>query len=161
VVFEELLALKAKNRDTKLARRLAENYNRRRLVKCVFEKIMQREDRTVEEIFNQRRFRSELTTTLAESADTENTDIYIDVPTTPSVPYTYEKEALDSITLFSNDGGERRTTKLSIAELTLVGSITGFTDILRVYTTPEHRLKVARAVQKLFGKEDPIANVPG
>jgi hypothetical protein len=114
----------------------------------------------VEEIFNQRRFRGELTTSIAESAGTESANIYIDVPTTPSVPYTYEKEALDSITLFSNDGGERRTTKLSIADLPLVGSITGFTDILRVYTTPEHRPKVAKAVQKLFGKENPIANVP-
>jgi len=161
VVFEQLLSLKPKNQDSKLAKKLADSYDRRRLVKCVFEKVMQRKDRMVEEIFNQRTFRSELTASIAESAGTEATNIYIDVPTTPSVPYTYEKEALDSITLFSADASGRRTTKLSIADLPLVGSITGFTDILRVYTTPEHRAKVANAVQKLFGKEDPLANVPG
>lgn len=159
VVFGQLLSLSSRTQNSRLAKKLAESYDRRRLVKCVFEKVMQRKDRTVEEIFNQKRFRSQLATDIAEGAGTEAANIYIDVPTTPSVPYTYEKEALHSITLFSDDGG-RRTSKLSIAELPLVGSITGFTDILRVYTTPEHRGKVAKAVQALFGKEDPVANIP-
>ena len=160
VVFEQLLSLSAKNQSSKLAKKLADSYDRRRLVKCVFEKVMQRNDRMVEEIFNQKTFRSELTTRIAESAGTDAANIYIDVPTTPSVPYTYERAALRSITLFSDDSGGRRTAKLSIAELPLVGSITGFTDVLRVYTTPEHRTKVAKAVQTLFGGGDPIAHIP-
>ena len=32
--------------ELRLARKLAENYNNRKLVKCVFEKVMQRKDRT-------------------------------------------------------------------------------------------------------------------
>ena len=157
VVFERLLSLAGTSQSSRLARKLAENYDRRRLVKCVFEKVMQRKDRVVEDIFNQKRFRRELTRGIAESAGTDPTNIYVDVPTTPSLPYTYEKEALRSITLFSGDANGKRTAKLSIAELPLVGSITGFTDILRVYTIPEHRTKVAKAVQGMFGKEDQTA----
>jgi HD superfamily phosphohydrolase len=160
VVFEQLLSLKGKSEDSRLARRLAENFDRRRLVKCVFEKVMQRKDRMVEEIFNEKKFRSELTSGIAETAGTDPTNIYIDVPATPSVPYTYEREALRSITLLSEDTGGRHLAKLSISDLPLVGSITGFTDVLRVYTTPENRVKVAKAVQTLFGKEDPTARIP-
>ncbi len=160
VVFERLLSLNAKTKDSKLAKRLADNYDRRRLVKCVFEREMQRKDRMVEEIFKQKRFRSELIIDIAEKSDTDPTNIYIDVPTTPSVPYTYEKETpLRSITLFSQGLSGRRTAKLSITSLPLMGSITGFTDLLRVYTTPEHRAKVTKAVQVIFGREDLAAQI--
>ena len=76
------------------------------------------------------------------------------MPTTPSVPHTYTREALNSITLVSDDFSGRHSEKISITELPLVGSITGFTDVLRVYSLPEQRNKVAQAVQTIFGRED-------
>ena len=86
---------------------------------------------------------------IAQSAGVKPSDIYIDVPNTPSVPYTYERQAFNSITLFSNDihGGRRRNETVPISELPLVGSITGFMDILRIYTFPKHRSKVVDAVE--------------
>jgi uncharacterized protein len=83
------------------------------------------------------------------------------VPNTPSVPYTYERQAFKSITLFSNDalGGRRRTENVPIDELPLVGSITGFMDILRVYTFSEQRSKVAAAAEAMFGKEDFMSRI--
>ena len=154
VVLYRLCSLRPRNQRTRLARRLAENYNNRKLVKCVFEKVMQRKDRVVERIFNQKRFRDELTEDIARQAKTEPTNVYIDVPTTPSVPHTYAREALNSITLVSDDFRGRHSEKISITELPLVGSITGFTDVLRVYSAPEQRNKVASAVQTVFGRED-------
>jgi len=115
---------------------------------------MQRKDRVVEKIFSQKRFRNELVADIAKQSGVDAEGIYVDVPTTPSVPYTYAREALNSITLVSEDAEGERTNKVSITELPLVGSITGFTDVLRVYTVPQQRNEVAKAVHDLFGKGD-------
>lgn len=160
VVVYRLLSLRPQNQRLRLAKKLAENYNNRKLVKCVFEKVMQRKDRVVERIFSQKRFRNELVADIARQADVETTNVYIDVPTTPSVPYTYTRQALNSITLVSHDFDGRRSEKISITELPLVGSITGFTDVLRVYSLPEQRNKVARAVQTIFGRDEFTSRVP-
>jgi uncharacterized protein len=154
IVVHNLASLRPKNQKLRLARELAENYNNRKLVKCVFEKVMQRKDRVVEKIFSQKRFRNELIGEIAKNAGVEATNVYLDVPTTPSVPYTYTRETLNSITLVSDDFNGRHSERISITELPLVGSITGFTDVLRVYALPEQRNKVARAVQTIFGRED-------
>ena len=152
--LERLMSLATHNQKLKLARKLAEDYNRRKFVKCVFEKVMQRKDRMVEQIFSQKRFRRQLTSEIAETAGVEATSVYIDVPTTPSVPYTYAKEMLHKITLVLSGFGGKHTDDVSITELPLIGSIAGFTDVLRVYTTSEHRNKVGKAVQSIFGRED-------
>ena len=154
IVVYRLMSLPRQNPKLRLARKLAENYNNRKLVKCVFEKVMQRKDRVVEKIFSQKRFRNELIGDIARQAHVDETSIYVDVPTTPSVPHTYTRQALNSITLVSEDFSGKHSEKISITELPLVGSITGFTDVLRVYSLPEQRNKVARAVQTIFGREE-------
>jgi hypothetical protein len=161
VVLQQLADLDPRTSELKMAKRLAANYMQRRLVKCVLEKVMQRKDRTIQRIFSKKRFRDELATDIAQRAGVKPSDIYIDVPNTPSVPYTYERQAFNSITLFSDDvyGGKRRTETVPISELPLVGSITGFMDILRVYTFPEQRGKVADAVETIFGKEDFMSRI--
>jgi uncharacterized protein len=154
VVVYRLTSLPRKNQRLRLARKLAEDYNNRRLVKCVFEKVMQRKDRVVEKIFSQKRFRNELIGDIARQAGVDEASIYVDVPTTPSVPHTYTRQALNSITLVSEDYSGKHSEKISITELPLVGSITGFTDVLRVYSLPEQRNRVAQAVQAIFGREE-------
>ncbi len=161
VVLQQLADLDARTPDLKMAQRLAASYMQRRLVKCVFEKVMQRKDRTVQRIFSKKRFRDELASDIAQNAGVKPSDIYIDVPNTPSVPYTYERQTFNSITLFSNEahGGSKRTETVPISELPLVGSITGFMDILRIYTFPERRNKVVDAVETIFGKEDFMSRI--
>jgi uncharacterized protein len=160
VVLQQLADLDTRTPELETAQRLAAGYMQRRLVKCVFEKVMQRKDRTVQRIFSKKRFRDELATDIAQSAHVKPSDIYIDVPNTPSVPYTYERQAFSSITLF-NDAvrGKRRTETIPTGELPLVGSITGFMDILRIYTFPERRAKVVTAVEAMFGKEDLMSRI--
>jgi HD superfamily phosphohydrolase len=161
VVLQQLADLEPRTPELEMAQRLAAGYMQRRLVKCVFEKVVQRKDRTIQRIFSKKRFRDELATDIAQSAHVKPSDIYIDVPNTPSVPYTYERQAFRSITLFSNDafGGKRRTETVPTGELPLVGSITGFMDILRIYTFPEQRNKVVTAVEAMFGKEDFMSRI--
>lgn len=151
VVFDRLMNLNANTPELRIARKLAQDHNNRRLVKCVFEKVMQRKDRTVERIFDQSRFRQELARDIARKSAVNEADVYVDVPTTPSVPYTYTREAPSSLILVQEDPTGKTHKTVPINELQLVGSITGFMDILRVYTQEENRKKVARAVHELFG----------
>ena len=150
VVFDQLMNINANTPELRIARKLAQDHNNRRLVKCVFEKVMQRKDRTVERIFDQSRFRQELARDIARKAAVNEADVYVDVPTTPSIPYTYTREAPSSLILVQEDPAGRTHKTVPINELQLVGSITGFMDILRVYTQEENRKKVARAVHELF-----------
>jgi uncharacterized protein len=161
VVLQQLADLEPRTPELKMAQKLAANYMHRRLVKCVFEKVMLRKDRTIQRIFSKKRFRDELASGIAQSAGVKPSDIYIDVPNTPSVPYTYERQTFNSITLFSNDdfGGKRKTETVPISELPLVGSIAGFMDILRIYTFSEHRSKVVGAVETIFGKDDFMSRI--
>jgi hypothetical protein len=115
---------------------------------------MQRKDRTIERVFNQSHFRQELARDIAAKAAVNETDVYVDVPTTPSVPYTYTREALSSLTIVQENRSGRTHKTVPINKLDLVGSIEGFMDILRVYTQEENRKKVARAVHELFGSND-------
>jgi uncharacterized protein len=154
VVVYRLRSLAPQTPQLRLAKRLADDYNNRQLVKCVFERVMQRKDRVVEKIFNQKNFRRELIADIAGRAGVTPDVIYVDVPGTPSIPYTYAKETLSSITLISEDAEGQHTDKVSITELPLIGSITGFTDMLRVYTLPKHRKEVAKAVHDMLGKRD-------
>ena len=159
VVVYRLKALKPRDSKLRLARRLAEDFHERKLVKCVFEKVMQRKDRVVEKIFSNKGFRNELIAEIAERSGVDMEGIYIDVPTTPSVPYTYARETLNSITLVSEGLEGERTNKLSITELPLIGSVTGFTDVLRVYTVPQYRKKIAKSVSEILGKGDFTSHV--
>jgi uncharacterized protein len=161
VVLQQLADLPSRNPDLKTAKKLAANYMQRRLVKCVFEKVVQRNDRTVQRMFSKKKFRDELASDIAHSAGMKPSDIYIDVPNTPSVPYTYERQAFNSITLYSSDsrGGKRRIETVPVSDLPLVGSITGFMDILRIYAYSEHREKVVGAVESIFGKEDFMSRI--
>jgi uncharacterized protein len=161
VVLQQLVDLEPRTPELKIAQKLAANYMQRKLVKCVFEKVMQRRERTIQRIFSKKRFRDELAADIAQSAGVKPSNIYIDVPNTPSVPYTSERQAFNSITLFSNDayGGRKRTETVPISELPLVGSIAGFMDILRIYTFSEHRKKIIGAVETIFGKDDFLSRI--
>ena len=161
VVLQQLADLGPRTPDLRMAQRLAGDYMRRKLVKCVFEKVMQRKDRAVQRIFSKKRFRDELALDIAQGAGVKPSDIYIDVPNTPSVPYTYERQAFRSITLFSDDayGSRKKVETVPTSELPLVGAITGFMDVLRIYTFPEQRGKVVGAVETMFGKEDFMSRI--
>ena len=150
VVLQKLATLDASTKRLREARRLAQDFRDRRLVKCVFERLVQRRDRMVGRLFADEKARKRAEHSLSKSAGTDPMHIYLDVPTTPSVPDTYSKEALTSIRLFRAKGKKRVMKEVPLDELPLLGSIAGFMDMLRVYTTPEKRQAVQKAAAKLF-----------
>ena len=94
--------------------------------------------------------RDQVVLDIAEKAKVDPMHVYLDVPTTPSVPYTSAREALTSIKVVHGEGRNLRYRNVPLSELSLVGSIAGFMDILRVYTTADHRAAVQKATSHLF-----------
>ncbi len=159
IVFEQLINLPEQSKSLRMARQLAQNYSDRRLLKCTFEKLMQRKDRFVDRIFNHQEFRQKLAYDIAKEANVSVESVYIDVPTTPSVPYTYANEEMSSITLLHPDHRGKHPERVPIGTLPLVGSIAGFMDILRVYTTSNNRPRVTRAMESLFHNNGPLSRI--
>ena len=159
VVIQKLATLDATTPELREARRLALDFRDRRLVKCVFEKLVQRRERIVGQLFADEKVRKQVTSDLADSARTDPMHIYLDVPTTPSVPETYSKEALTAVRLLRTEGKRRVMKTVPLSDLPLVGSIAGFMDMLRVYTTPENRQSVETAAAQLF-KDQRLASGP-
>jgi hypothetical protein len=75
--------------------------------------------------------RDQVTSDLAENAKVDPMHVYLDVPTTPSVPYTSSREAPTHIRLAHREGRRMVSRNVPISELPLVGSIAGFMDVLR------------------------------
>ncbi len=150
IVLQRLATLPPSTPALREARRLAVDFRNRRLVKCVFERLLQRKNLVVGRIFADEKARERATSDLAQAAKVDPMHIYLDVPTTPSIPYTSSREALTSVKLIRSVGKRRLVKTVPISELPLVGSIAGFMDVLRVYTTQENRRSVEVATAQMF-----------
>ena len=151
-VLHELVSLDPVDAERKESRELARDFRDRRLVKCVFEQLVQRRDRVVEQLFERSHMREQVVLDIAEKAKVDRNRIYLDVPTTPSVPYTSAREAPASIKVVYGEGKSLKHRNVPLNELPLVGSIAGYMDILRVYTTAEYRAAVEKATAHLFSE---------
>jgi HD superfamily phosphohydrolase len=153
LTLAKLIDLEPKSRELNQAKQLAMGYKDRRLIKCVFEKIVHRKDTLIERILNQKGIRDKISLEIAKEAGVDPDLIFFDVPTTPSVPYTSSRQSLSSITLVYKTIEGRRYEIIPIKELALVGAITGYMDIIRIYTSSEHRSRAEKAVEAFFGRE--------
>ncbi|MCZ6615917.1 MAG: HD domain-containing protein [Thaumarchaeota archaeon] len=141
------------NEQLKTAKKLAKDYQERNLLKCVYERLVHRNDKIFSKIFSQIGVRKEITLRIASSARVNPDDVYVDVPTAPSVPLTSERKTMTSLTLVSKSAQGNRNDVVRLENMPLIGSIVGFMDIIRVYTTRRHRLPVERAANEFFGNE--------
>jgi uncharacterized protein len=153
LVINKLVSLDPSTPELKEARRLATDFNDRRLVKCVFERVVQRKEEKVGLLFADEEARRRTVEGIAKASGVDSSKLYLDVPTTPSVPYTYSKEVLREVSLLKAEGERRVVKAVPLSELSLVGSIAGFMDVLRVYTTQENRAKVTKATAEIFRNE--------
>lgn len=153
IVIHQLVTLDPSTPELREARRLATDFNDRRLVKCVFERVVQRKEEKVGLLFADESARRKTVAAIARASGVDPGKLYLDVPTTPSVPYTYSKEVLKEVSLLRIEGNKRVVRAVPLSELSLVGSIAGFMDVLRVYTSQESRSAVEKATAKLFKDE--------
>jgi uncharacterized protein len=145
-VISRLISLPKRNSELKIARQLALDYQERRLLKCVYERI-----------FVKPRMGkinpTELQHEIAKKAKVDNTEVFVDVSKTPSIPLSPSKKESRSIILTSTRGVDTKEAyELPISEIPLVSAISGFMDILRVYTRQQFRKKVEIAAEIILGE---------
>ncbi len=145
-VISKLISLPKKNSELKRASQLALDYQERRLLKCVYEKIFMKPRMG-------RINAAELQHNIAKKAKVDEAEIFIDISKTPSIPLTPSKKESRSIILTSvHKMGPKEAYELPISEIPLVSAISGFMDILRVYTRQQFRKKVEMAAQVILGE---------
>ena len=146
-VISKLVSLAPKSPELKRAKQLAKDYQERRLLKCVFEKILTRNKRIG--VINASEIRKEI----SKKSKVDEPEIFIDESKTPSIPLTPSKNESESIILISKKGPvPKEAYELPISEIPLVYAISGFMDMLRVYTTEKNRKKVEIAAQAILGE---------
>ena len=159
IVLQRLATLSPSTAGLKEAKRLALDFRNRNLVKCAFERVVQRRDQLVSNIFAKRGVRTRVMEEIAKTAGVVKMHVFLDVPTTPSVPYTSSREAFTFLRLVHVTGGRRVLKTVPLSELSLVGSIAGFMDVLRVYTIKENRRKVEKAALEMFRGKNFITDI--
>ena len=151
VVLDRLVHLRQGDKATKEAKRLAVDFQNRRLVKCVFEELVQRKRGVIGELFGRESARRRVAARLSKTAGVDAMRIYVDVPTTPAFPYTPSKETLTSLATVRKEEGRTVYELIPIESLPLIGSIAGFMDIVRIYSDPDDRRSLQAAVTDLLG----------
>lgn len=130
------------------AARLATDYRDRRLLKSVYEKFLHKRDKQRME----RKSLQALAARIADGADVDSHYVFVDASRAASMPLTPSKEEMFSVLTVDKE----RVHETPISEMPLVESISGFFDMLRVYTTAENRDRVERSVKKVLGDQETL-----
>lgn len=130
------------------ASKLAKDYRDRRLLKCVYEKFLHKRDR----LYNKMSVKTleELRLRICDVAGVNENTVFVDASIAPSMPLTPSKEEINSIILVDKEWAY----DTPISEIPVINSITGFLDMLRIYTTADSRNAVTSTIGKVLG--DPI-----
>lgn len=135
------------------SRPIIEDIEKRRLLKCVYERTFFAKDEVITNVFTNEGVRRQMEEDIASLAKVDPSYVIIDVPSLPSVPYHYtlDVEPMD-VPIFSRTwNGEKVPQK--VAEISKVLEVMrAFMNITRVYTKEEHREKVAKAAESFLGK---------
>jgi len=129
------------------------NLERRKMLKCAYERTFYEKDIMVSNIFSQEVYRKQLQADIAEKAAVETETVIIDVPTVPSVPYHHSvlMEPMEIPVFYKTREGKKIPQRLS--EISKIFDVLkGFINILRVYTDDKNREKVSIAAARILGK---------
>jgi len=139
-------------KKSKKSKKTIENLEKRRLLKCAYDRTFYVRDKTVSSIFSVEEIRNQLRDQIANEAEVNSKEVVIDVPTLPSVPYSHSVllEPMEIPVFTRARGGEKVPQRLSDIS-GIFDVLKGFINILRVYTDEEHREKVGTAATKLLG----------
>ena len=145
MVLSRLLALEPRTGELRLARGFARDYQNRNLLKCVYERILTNSSKLGE-------IRTgEIRAELSRRSKVDQGLIFVDSSVTPSIPLTPLKKESQSLVLISHTGGRMTGSEVPIAKIPLVSAMSGFMNILRIYTSSKMRKKVEIAAQSILG----------
>ncbi|MCH7966623.1 MAG: HD domain-containing protein [Thaumarchaeota archaeon] len=129
----------------KRARQFALDYQNRKLLKCVFERILTSKTNL------QKTRTDELRTSISKKSKIDENEIFVDSSVTPSIPLAPSKNESKSIILITNENGKSLAKEIPISEIPVVSAISGFMNILRIYTHQKNRKKVEIAAKSILG----------
>ncbi|MDH5753836.1 MAG: HD domain-containing protein [Candidatus Bathyarchaeota archaeon] len=132
---------------------IIKNLERRRMLKCAYERTFYEKDTMVSNIFGREAYRKHLQADIAKEAEVETEAVIIDVPTVPSVPYHHSvlMEPMEIPVFYKTREGEKILQRLS--EISKIFDVLkGFINIMRVYTNEKNREKVSNAASKILGE---------
>ncbi len=140
------LLLSSTSSKLKRARKLAEDYQNRKLLKCVYERIL-----TSKKLLEKTKT-NEIRSAISKKSKVEENEIFVDSSVTPSIPLTPSKKESQIIILVTNENGKAQAKELQISKIPVVSAISGFMNILRVYTPQKNRKKVEIAAKSISGE---------
>jgi uncharacterized protein len=141
ITLEQICSFDKNDNASKLAR----DYRDRRLLKCVYEKFLHKRDR----LYNKMSVKTleELRLRICDVAGVTENTVFVDASIAPSMPLTPSKEEINSIILVDKEWAY----DTPISEIPVINSITGFLDMLRIYTTADSRNAVTSTIHKVLG----------
>ncbi|HEY9398997.1 MAG TPA: HD domain-containing protein [Nitrososphaeraceae archaeon] len=134
--------------NNKTAKEMISNYLDRKLLKCVYERFIRKRDNYTK--LNRDKI-EDLRLKIARLSNIDERKIFLDTYGISLVPLAPNKQEMKSILLVSED--EFFTQPVS--NLPLVNSITGYLDMIRVYTNHKDRKKIANISKGVLDKELP------
>lgn len=139
--------LKANDDNTKMASKLIRLYDARRLLKPAYEREVHLADPVAASLLAKPSIRRKIEEEISEEAGISPSEVFLDVPTLPSLPYNPRQ--IDVMEVFVYDEYENRKVPLTqISELASV--LKSYYDVIRTYTFPEHREKVRKASERVL-----------
>lgn len=147
VIMSKLLSIPSNTTSPRLcaARTLAKNFQERKLLKCVYER------RFTKKSDISKNYISGIKIKISQKSGVSAYDIFVDSCAAPSMSLTPSKKEAQSIILISHDQGKDHGYNKPISEIPIISAMSGFMNILRVYTTNKNRKKVEIAANSILG----------
>ena len=143
-IISDILSLDANTADIKFAKKIVDDYQHRRLFKCVFESDFNNKTKLGKKRLDQ------IKQEIAKKSKVDENEIFVDSSTTPSMPLSPSKKESNSIILITNNGKKTEATKIPISKIPIVSTMSGFMNNLRVYTPAKNRKKVEIAAKSVI-----------
>ena len=139
-----LLSIPETTQELRSAKKIARDYQDRKLFKCVFESTISSNPTT--------KVMQELKNRIVKNSKVNPNQVFLDTSTTHSIPLTPSKKESKSIILVKNDSKKTISEQIPISKIPLVSSISGKMNILRVYTQQNNRKKVEITAKSILGE---------
>ncbi|HJU79905.1 MAG TPA: HD domain-containing protein [Nitrososphaeraceae archaeon] len=145
---DSILWKMSSSQNNKIAKEMISNYLERKLLKCVYERFIRKRDNYTK--LNRDKI-EELRLKIARLASIDEKKIFLDTYGISLVPLAPNKKEMKSILLVSED----EFFKQPVSNLPLVNSITGYLDMIRVYTNHKDRKNITNISKDVLDKELP------
>jgi hypothetical protein len=141
-----------KLRECKKSKQIMHDLERRKLLKCAYDRTFHVKEKMVTSIFCADEVREQVRNKIAAKAGVDPQSIVIDVPTVPSVPYHHSDllEPMEIPVFQKTRTGEKIPLRLSDIS-SVFDVLKGFINILRVYTDEKYVDKVSVAAANVIG----------